>query len=108
MLVPEGAFMSGARKMVENLWVKRGEDLCGLEQIEEGSLPFGSLCELGQTAEDLVACGDESVDGVEGSVLVGGVEDVVDDEEGFGVLAWSVCETAFEFEVWVDGVRGEG
>jgi hypothetical protein len=39
---------------------------------------------------------------------VGGVQDVVDDQEGFGVFAWSVGEAALEFEVRIDGMGSEG
>jgi hypothetical protein len=45
---------------------------------------------------------------VEGAVLMRGVDDVVDDEKGFGVCARCVGEAAFEFEVRIDGLRFEG
>jgi hypothetical protein len=88
----------------KDLRIERGKNFGGLKEIEYASLAFGSFGELGEAAEDLIARSDEPVDGVEGAVLVCGIEDVVDDEECLSVLARSVGEAALEFEVRVDGV----
>ena len=47
-----------------------GEDLYRFEKIEKGGLAFGGFGELGEAAKDLVARGDESMDGVECTVFV--------------------------------------
>jgi hypothetical protein len=94
-------------KMLEQGWVYQGEQLCGFQEIANASLTFGCARELGYFACDDIARGDEAVNGVEQPFVMCSLQNVVGNEQCFGVFARGGFEAALKLKVRVDGGRFE-
>ena len=93
---------------VEGFGVEGREDLEERDQVADAGDAFGQHGVLREFAGNRVLRADHSVEQVKDALVVGGLEEIPGDEEGFGVLGGRGSELALRFGARVDGKRLEG